>query len=52
LTVLSRNGESVHPCLVPDFRENGFSFSPNKYDVDYRLVIYSVYNIEVHSFYS
>jgi hypothetical protein len=24
----SRSGESGHPCLVPDFRGNGFSFSP------------------------
>ena len=22
------NGESGHPCLVPDFRENVFNFSP------------------------
>jgi hypothetical protein len=21
-------GESGHPCLIPDFRGNGFSFSP------------------------
>jgi hypothetical protein len=27
-TVLNRSGDSVHPCLVPDFRGNGFSFSP------------------------
>ena len=27
-TMLNNNGESGHPCLVPDFRGNDFSFSP------------------------
>ena len=27
-TMLNSSGESVHPCLVPDFRGNAFSFSP------------------------
>jgi hypothetical protein len=27
-TILNRSGDSVHPCLIPDFRWNGFSFSP------------------------
>ena len=27
-TMLNSNGESGHPCLVPDSRENTFSFSP------------------------
>ena len=26
-TTLSKSGESGHPCLVPDFRGNAFSFS-------------------------
>jgi hypothetical protein len=26
--MLNRSGDSGHPCLVPDFRVNGFSFSP------------------------
>jgi hypothetical protein len=26
-TMLNRSGDSGHPCLVPDFRGNGFSFS-------------------------
>jgi hypothetical protein len=26
--MLNISGESGHPCLIPDFRENGFSFSP------------------------
>ena len=25
---LNSSGESGHPCLVPDFRENAFNFSP------------------------
>ena len=27
-TMLNSSGESGHPCLVPDFRGNAFSFSP------------------------
>ena len=27
-TMLNCNGESGHPCLVPDFRGNAFNFSP------------------------
>ena len=27
-TMLNSNGESGHPCLVPDFRQNAFNFSP------------------------
>ena len=27
-TMLNSSGESGHPCLVPDFRGNVFSFSP------------------------
>uniref|UniRef100_A0A8D0LNG6 Uncharacterized protein n=1 Tax=Sus scrofa TaxID=9823 RepID=A0A8D0LNG6_PIG len=26
--VLNNNGESQHPCLVPDFRGKAFNFSP------------------------
>jgi hypothetical protein len=26
-TMLNRSGDSGHPCLGPDFRGNGFSFS-------------------------
>jgi hypothetical protein len=25
-TMLNRSGDSGHPCLIPDFRCNGFSF--------------------------
>ena len=27
-TMLNNSGESGHPCLVPNFRGNAFSFSP------------------------
>jgi hypothetical protein len=27
-TMLNNTGESGHPCLIPDFRGNGFSSSP------------------------
>ena len=27
-TMLNDSGKSGHPCLVPDLRGNGFSFSP------------------------
>ena len=27
-TMLNSNGESRHPCLVPDFRGNAFNFLP------------------------
>ena len=27
-TIVNNSGESGHPCLVPDLRENAFSFSP------------------------
>ena len=27
-TMLNSNGESGHPCFVPDFRGNAFSFLP------------------------
>jgi hypothetical protein len=51
-TMLNRSGESGHPCLVPDFRGNGFSFSLLSMIVGYKFVIYSLYNVEVDSFYS
>jgi hypothetical protein len=27
-TMLNKSGDSGHPCLIPDFRGNGFSFPP------------------------
>jgi hypothetical protein len=49
--MLNMSGESRHPCLVPDFTEM-VSVIPIKYDIGYRAVIYILYYVEVHSFYS
>ena len=27
-TMLNSTGDTGHPCLIPDFRENAFNFSP------------------------
>jgi hypothetical protein len=48
--MLNRSGESGHPCLLLDLRGNGFSFSPDY--VGCRFVIYNLYSVEVHSYYS
>jgi hypothetical protein len=49
--MLKKSGVSGHPCLIPDFKGNGLSFSPIKYDVGRRFVIYSLHCVEVLSFY-
>ena len=36
-TVLNNSGESGHPCLVPDFSEKAFSFSPLEYYICWGL---------------
>jgi hypothetical protein len=36
---LNRSGDSGHPFLIPDFRGNGFSFSP-------LCMLLAVYNVE------
>jgi hypothetical protein len=38
--MLNKSGESDHPCLIPDGK--WCQFFPTKYDVGYRLVIYSL----------
>jgi hypothetical protein len=49
---LNRSGEIGHPCLILDLGEI-VSVFPNKYEVGCMLfVIYTLYNVEVHSFYS
>ena len=46
-TMLSKNGESEHPCLIPDVEGNAFSFSLG-YDVSYPFVIlYGLYYLEI-----
>ena len=49
-TMMNSSGESGHPCLVSDFRENAFSFSSLR--IMCGFVIYSFYYVEVCSFYS
>ena len=51
-TMLSNSGESGHPCLVPDHRENAFSFSPLRIMFIVGLFIYGLYCVKVGSFYS
>ena len=46
--MLNISGESVHPCLVPDFRGNAFNFSPLKIVIAVGLsFIYGFYYVEV-----
>ena len=49
-TMLNSSGESGHPCLAPDFRENAFNFSPLRLMFTVGLS-YSFYYVEVCSFY-
>jgi hypothetical protein len=51
-TMLNKSEESGYPCLIPDFRENGFRFSPLSMMLAVGLSLYILYNVEVHSFYS
>jgi hypothetical protein len=47
-TMLNNSGEGGYPCLVPDFREKGFSFSPLSMMLAMGLS-YILYYVEVHS---
>ena len=51
-TMLNSNGESGHPCLVPDFRGNAFNFSPLRIMFAVGLSYVDFYYVEVCSFYS
>ena len=46
-----RSGESGHPCLLPDFSEKAFSFSPAYY-IGCGFVINSFYYVEICSLYT
>ena len=47
--MLSNNGESGHPCLVPDFRGNAFRFS--LFRIRFAVfVVYDLYYVKVGSF--
>jgi hypothetical protein len=50
-TMLNRSGDSGHPCLIPDFRGNGFSFSPLSMMLALGLS-YVAFTMLLHSFYS
>ena len=50
-TILN-NGESGHTCLVPDFRGKCFQFFIIEKNVCCRLIIYSLYYVEIGYFYT
>ena len=49
--MLNNNGESGHPCLFPDHRQNAFSYSPLRTMFAVGLS-YGLYCVEVGSFYA
>ena len=49
-TMLNSDGESGHPCLVPDFRGNAFNFSPLR--IMFAVGLSYFYYVEVCSFYA
>jgi hypothetical protein len=49
--MLNRSGESGHTCPLPDFRGNGFSFSPLSMMLALGLS-YVAFTMLLHSFYS
>jgi hypothetical protein len=50
--MLNMSEDSGHPCLFPDFKGDGVSFSPLSIMLAVGFAIYSLYNVEVHSSYS
>ena len=50
-TILSKNTESRHLCLVLDLRQNVFSFSPLSMMLAIAFVLYGLDYIEVYSLY-
>ena len=51
-TMLNSSAESGHPCLVPDFRGNAFSFSPLRIMFSVGLSYMAFSYVEVCSFYA
>ena len=51
-TVLNSSGESGHPCLVPGFRGNTFSFSPLRIMFAVGLSYIAFIMLRISSFYS
>ena len=50
--MLDNSGESGHPCLVPDLRGSGFSFSPLRMMFIVGFSVYGFYYVEVGSLYA
>ena len=51
-TMLNKRGESGHPCFVPGFRGNAFSFSLLSMMLAVELIIYGLYYVKVCSLYT
>ena len=51
-TMLSKSGESGHPCLVPDLSGKALKFLSIEYDVGCRFLIYGLYYVEECFLYS
>ena len=50
--MLNNSGQSEHAGLFPDFREIAFGFPPLSRMFVVGFVIYVLYYVEVHSFYT
>ena len=51
-TMLNSSGESGHPCLGPDFRQNAFNFSPLRIMLAVGLSYIAFIMLRLCSFYS
>ena len=51
-TMLNNSGESGHPCLIPDFRNNAFNLSPLRIMFAVGLLYMAFYYVELCSFYA
>ena len=51
-TMLNSSGESGHPCLIPDFRNNAFNLSPLRIMFAVGLLYMAFYYVELCSFYA
>ena len=49
-TKRNRNGESGHPCLIPEFRESAFNFLPLRIMFAVVCILYDFYYDEVFPF--
>ena len=49
MAMLNNNDENRHPCLIPDFRVNTFSFFTIEDNICCGFIIYAFYYVEVYS---